>query len=398
MIQQEQVTVRTVTRRGAPNEKHGYRDATPEERGDHRKKLDKEFVRSIFTRDRPIPEIVQDLHQELQFWETLHQNDGLLPDTINAVYRGVLDNPTDKRNLRAQRRVVVKHMCNARNGTGLRGGGDDDGSISSSGDDTSSSSDFLDDDDDDIDGACVLAGDDSATKTTLKEDAETVFTLLTTEMWGVDLNDPDWEEESKATHNSFLARIQSCKGISEINDMYLDKEYQMALERIARAQQHLRSVDNLWEWARSWAVALARMDHNSPEYHHAFALNQDRKACLELLKVLHDLCFKSGVITVNDIVQFDDKHRVKRILTLCLVMDKAQCLFKMKRDGPFPVGMHWYSQQHLDNGLVDASFEEWNTPTLSRKYVDLYQMDELNLVGDPLLDVMFQPHARFDFT
>lgn len=192
-----------------------------------------------------------------------------------------------------------------------------------------------------------------------------------------------------------LARIKRCRVIQDIENMYLDKSYQMALERIMNAQHGARSIDELIGWAKNWALALASMDHSTDEYHNAFERNTDRKACLELLKVMCDNCQKSGNISVEEIVEFNDNHRVKRILSLCLVMDRAQCLYKMKRDGPFPVGMNWYAQKHADSDEFETEgFESWNTPTISKKYMYLYEMEELGLRGDPLLDMMFQPHPR----
>jgi len=205
----------------------------------------------------------------------------------------------------------------------------------------------------------------------------------------------EFERLSLGDDETLFGRVKRCRTIQDIENMYLSKSYQMALERIMIAQHGLRSMDELIEWAKNWALALASLDHSTEEYHTAFDLNTDRKACLELLKVMHDNCQKSGTITVDEIVQFNDKHRIKRILSLCLVMDRAQCLYKMKRDGPFPVGMNWYAQKHADSDEFETGgFESWNQPTISYKYMYLYEMEELGLRGDELLDTMFQPHPR----
>jgi len=202
---------------------------------------------------------------------------------------------------------------------------------------------------------------------------------------------------------TLIARIRNCQNIKDFETIYQDMSYQMKMERIVKAQSGAVGFEQLEAWAKAWALDRGSMDHNSMRFKNAFRLDADRRACLELLKVLSGLYWnKQGqvipdsAVTKDDIVKFGAK-RIKRILSLCLVMDRAQCLYKMKKDGPFPVGMHWYALQHEQSNKYNTEgFRSWNDPTISRHYMYLIEMEDLGLKGDPWLERLVKPHRRIE--
>jgi len=202
------------------------------------------------------------------------------------------------------------------------------------------------------------------------------------------------------TDESLYTRVTQCETIDDLGKMYQDKFFQMALERIEKEQEGAVTPEQLEDWAKNWALARGSMDHSSDAYQKAFQLDSDRRACLEFLKVMCREHFDNqgnetpdAKISKSDIVRMH--HPIKRILASCLVMTRAQVLYKMKRFGPYPVGMHWYSAEHEQSSEFDTEgFREWNEPTLSSKYMFLWSMEELGLRKEKWLQRVFAPQRR----
>ncbi len=91
---------------------------------------------------------------------------------------------------------------------------------------------------------------------------------------------------------------------------------------------------------------------------------------------------RNSIATVSrdDIVDTFKDRRVVRILTSCVVMDRAQALYKMKVAGR-PDGMHWYAQKHVDESeewkAVNANYDGF--PTINKRL--FWLVDLLNLGG-----------------
>lgn len=146
--------------------------------------------------------------------------------------------------------------------------------------------------------------------------------------------------------DSLLERVRGCKIISDFQTMYDLPEFQFSLKSIENDQGDGDPED----WAKEWAFKMRSNDED------AWQLNDDRKACLQLLYTMCD-CWKpedksKATVSKEDIEGKFRDRTVLRIMNLCVVMDRAQALYKMRVTG-HPVGMHWYAQKHVDE------FDEW---------------------------------------
>ena len=193
---------------------------------------------------------------------------------------------------------------------------------------------------------------------------------------------------------TLLDHIHECRRIIDINRMYYSDLYQKALGRIEHAQGDMDKEES----GHQWAIDLRNNDEK------AYDLNKDRKAFLELLKVMcnhwrdQEAEFKDAKIKKEDSVgkPFEGEKKVARILGLCLVMDRAQALYKMTKPGSHVAGMHWYAKQHEQSEEFKDTvrgFRKWNKPTLDKRFVYLLDLEELHLRETPLLQKWSEPVA-----
>jgi hypothetical protein len=178
-----------------------------------------------------------------------------------------------------------------------------------------------------------------------------------------------------------LKHVKDCERINDFLTIYDSALYQASLDRIGVAQSE--GGADAEEWAKEWARKLLVVVDDD----NAKGLNQDRKICLALLYRMCD-CWQpknksNATVSRDDIVDTFKDRRVLRILTLCVIMDRAQALYKMKIAG-HPVGMHWYAQKHVDESdewkEIDANYD--GSPTINKRL--FWLVDLLNLGGKVL--------------
>mmetsp|Transcript_10421 Transcript_10421/g.22983 ORF Transcript_10421/g.22983 Transcript_10421/m.22983 type:complete len:484 (+) Transcript_10421:117-1568(+) len=126
-------------------------------------------------------------------------------------------------------------------------------------------------------------------------------------------------------------------------------------------EQILPNLDNLYR-ARGnrdgddWATSFYQSWLTDPTNHVYIALNRDRKVCLTFLYSVVDELEKADdkPLFEQDLVEEFEVWRIKNILHVCMIMDRAQALYKMQLHGSPHVGMHWYSKRHLDSDTFYA--------------------------------------------
>ena len=132
-------------------------------------------------------------------------------------------------------------------------------------------------------------------------------------------------------------------------DRYDSSEFQMMLEVVLHGNLGTNDVE---EWAKGWAITL----RDNPGDEKASTLNAARKFCLKLIVELVNAwaAHKYASYFEEAIrVEFRDR-RLERILSVCLPMDRAQSLYRMKNRTSKHFGIAWYSSLHLDPATVFA--------------------------------------------
>ncbi|KAL7566892.1 hypothetical protein ACA910_008619 [Epithemia clementina (nom. ined.)] len=133
------------------------------------------------------------------------------------------------------------------------------------------------------------------------------------------------------------------------------------------------SMQDPEEWAKDLYVEF----RNDPNNIRALTLNYDRKVCLNLLydMVNEWMEHRYSVEFEHAMARVFSVPRMVRILDVFLVMDRAQALYKMKLPSPVQhggmdmIGMHWYSESHVQNDTFDSVEEEvWWKSQLLKQY------------------------------
>ncbi|KAL7580352.1 hypothetical protein ACA910_004381 [Epithemia clementina (nom. ined.)] len=199
-------------------------------------------------------------------------------------------------------------------------------------------------------------------------------------------------EETKPSPTLQLIQNQIEETLNLFVQKYDEPQYQERLNRIYKD----RSSHDPEEWAHKLYLTF-RDDNSNPR---ALGLNQDRKACLNLLYDLVNAweyfqfssAFEEAMLTIFK------PHRMARILGVCLVMDRAQSLYKMvlpaiSPKGEMIIGMHWFSDLHFQNSnLSPEEHEEWRkllekysgTATMNKRLYRLLYSEKLDLRKDPV--------------
>ena len=163
----------------------------------------------------------------------------------------------------------------------------------------------------------------------------------------------------------------------------------------------LRKLDNLRRRGGDWAKDWAR--RSGPEYDR---LDECRKSCLNLVYSFYDFCHSSrrSEEAIRTACDKFGAERVHNILSLCLPMDRANCLYHMTLPGETP-GMHWISKKDLESedyrwlkegyrgfGSInkryqwlaetfnledDAIVQEWLKPIVIRKFIALEHRENI---------------------
>ncbi|KAL7570720.1 hypothetical protein ACA910_017842 [Epithemia clementina (nom. ined.)] len=190
------------------------------------------------------------------------------------------------------------------------------------------------------------------------------------------------EEEQKYSFDDIVQKFV---------DAYDDESYQQRLSRLYMD----RGTKGPEEWAKLFCLDFR--DNNDDA--RALMLNQDRKECLCLLYDMVDEWKNHGFSPAfeDTIVRVFKARRIARILGVCLVMDRAQSLYKMilpakTSDGKEILGMHWYSELHFQNDTFASNQErlEWKellsnysgTATMNKRLYRLLYSEALGLQGD----------------
>jgi len=139
----------------------------------------------------------------------------------------------------------------------------------------------------------------------------------------------------------------------EFVDQYDRDDYQDRLDRLYQDFNDSGSGNY-----NDWAIKLYKIVRDNPLDDRAKQLNRDRGNCLKLIYSLVNRWdawvkldgHKSEVFEAA-IEKVFQKRRLKRILAVCLVMDRAQCLYVMRDlsqpKGSAPAGMPWFSELHF---------------------------------------------------
>lgn len=187
------------------------------------------------------------------------------------------------------------------------------------------------------------------------------------------------------------------KIVERFVDAYDHPEFQAGLIRLYEDRGHMDTEE--------WARLLYTTFRDEPSNPRCIALNQDRKRSLELLYALVDEQ-KKHHFSVEEyekaIMKIFKVRRLQRILGICLPMDKSQALYKMELNGTGTVGMHWFSNPHLDpttTVLPPKELQMWKnllvnysgTGTMNKRLYYLLSSEVLDLQKDPLLAKWFKP-------
>ena len=145
------------------------------------------------------------------------------------------------------------------------------------------------------------------------------------------------------------------KPVSHFVKEYNHADFQARLNRLYSSSGHsVRSQDaELWEiWARNLYLEFRDNPFQDPHK----TLNKDRGACLELLYELVNAWETSADKNryEEEIANIFQDFRLTRILFVCVLMDRAQSLFKMRISTSTLYGMHWFSKMHLEEGTAYA--------------------------------------------
>ena len=136
-----------------------------------------------------------------------------------------------------------------------------------------------------------------------------------------------------------------------VNDFVTDYEHADFQARIDRMYSSLGRQD-----PELWAQSLYLGLRDNPFHETYQTLNRDRWACLNLVYELVNAWEASDDPNryEEEIANTFQTSRLKRLLYICLVMDRAQSLFKMRVPTSTEYGMHWYCNAHLEEGTAYA--------------------------------------------
>ena len=181
--------------------------------------------------------------------------------------------------------------------------------------------------------------------------------------------------ETAQENNQFVERLNRAKvGLSDPNlivqlfvNIYDEPSFR---DRLTRLYKDRGSQD-----PETWAKNLYLLFRDDPTNPRVLQLNHDRKSCLTLLyELVNEWNVKElSVEFENAIRKIFKPRRIARILGVCLVMDRAQALYKLVQsapteDGKSITGMHWYSDLHVELETFETPSERDRWTTLLSNY------------------------------
>lgn len=166
---------------------------------------------------------------------------------------------------------------------------------------------------------------------------------------------------------------------------------------------HKSKLPSTEEWAQELYTAFRK----DPSNHTYIKLNDDRKKLLSLLYSLIDEAIDSGIEEKDletALAKVFKVRRLKRILHICVAMDRAQSLYKMELPGFDKAGMHWFCKYHFDPTKSTLSAEKitvWKsllanypgTGTMNKRIYFLLNSKVLGLLTDKWFAKWFEPEA-----
>lgn len=198
-------------------------------------------------------------------------------------------------------------------------------------------------------------------------------------------------ERANQIHTELRDAIAGLGSVAACAAFFSDNAQFVQVRRVLRSRQSLfvettpirPIVRALEEWARLWAEEL-RMNTDN-----AWALNNCRKTALLLLYRVCDLAPPGGNdeeerAQMQQIEQVFERRRIDDILHVCLVLDRANCLYSMRSTTSFELGLGWYASgeeplyQNLNNPAlpINRSGHTINK-RLKRLQRGLYADDEI---------------------
>ena len=164
---------------------------------------------------------------------------------------------------------------------------------------------------------------------------------------------------------------------------YLEPSFQESLNRL----YHDLGNQSPETWAKNLYQTLCK----DPTHPHASLLNRDRKKCLQLEYDLVNAWENASSPDdfEQDIVNIFQVSRLRKILFICLVMDRAQSLYRMQLPSSTYYGMHWYAKEHvalLEGNEEDHSIEAASIPSLMDKALESLKMALTTYKGSPTMN------------
>ena len=151
-------------------------------------------------------------------------------------------------------------------------------------------------------------------------------------------------EIAQKRYDELVDTIQTLNTVQACSDLYDGSQFQECLRPLRQLQQDfmdtspMPSVEAREEWAKHWALELSRGEE------WAWSLNYCRKAALELLYKVCDICFDTESPVFQELEKVFKLRRINQILHHCLVMDRANCLYNMTDSETNARGLGWYAK------------------------------------------------------
>lgn len=169
--------------------------------------------------------------------------------------------------------------------------------------------------------------------------------------------------EDIAVLDEMFHQTHALRNVEECCQFYDGDRFQVVLESLTLAQGVLHSREARAEWSWFWALEL------SYDTAHSWFLNYCRKTALKLFYKVCDLALawsnNNEMQACEHIVEIFQHNRLGGILTTCVPMDRANCLYNMINTYTNERGLYWYSEEHQENQAL--LFENPTGPTMNKR-------------------------------
>lgn len=189
-------------------------------------------------------------------------------------------------------------------------------------------------------------------------------------------------------YENIRTRVRQCKCVRDFLVMYENREFMSVLS-------HLRDQQAGYDretWAAQWARRLADRDP------WALALNDSR---ITVSLYLFELCDwwnnqEDRTTSARDIVEELGDTKIKQMVKLSLVMDRANVMYNMLEAQGNRRGMHWFSDKTAHRELLaeQGVFVPYGLYTMNKRYLWLLEdpaFEDLGLWRDAELQKWMTP-------